>query len=287
MKNALLCFTPALSKKLIAKGVAALPEVQRAFSKGKILIGAGSTTTHIYLELGGEIMDSALACGMVTGKGLCVGQGMTDFLGAHGNARYWLFDRGRMTPSEDLDLVMKDLSSNDVFIKGANAIDSSGQAGILLGIETGGTIGKALGHVMAKGIHMIIPVGLEKSVLGSVFSNARELGIQRVDYSSGMPVGLIPVSGKVVTEIQALQILSKVEVFHVASGGISGGEGSVTLLVRGEDQEIERVVSAYSELRKDNRMEQLGMQPASCAKHKWRSCIEKNICFKENVKKGL
>ncbi len=287
MKHALFSFTPTLSKKLIAKGVAALPEVQRAFSQGKILIGAGSTTVQIFLELGGEILDSALACGMVTAKGLCVGHGMVDFVGAHGNARYWLLDHGQLISSEDLDQALKDMNSNDVFIKGANAIDSTGQAGVLLGIENGGTIGKAVGHVMAKGMNFIIPVGLEKSIMGSVQANAGELGIQKLEYSTGMPVGLIPVSGKVITEIQALRILANLEVFHVASGGISGGEGSVTLLVKGESQEIEKISSTYAELRRDNRLDQLSMRPASCAKHKWRACIKKNICYKDNVKNGI
>lgn len=287
MKHALLCLTPVLSKKLIARGVAVLPEIKKAMSQGKILIGTGSTTTHIYLELGGEIMDSALACGIITAKGLCVGHGMTDFVGAHGHAKYWLFDRGRMIPSVNLEQILMDLSANDVFIKGANAIDSTGQAGVLLGMESGGTIGKALGYIMAKGINLLIPVGLEKTISGSVFINARELGIHKVEYSTGMPVGLIPISGKVITEIQALQMLADVEVFHVASGGVSGGEGSVTLLVKGASQEIEKVIGIYSELRDDNRYDQLGTQPALCAKHKLHTCIQKNISYKDNVRKGI
>lgn len=115
MDNVLLSFTPALSKKLIAKGVSALPEVQKALTQGKILIGAGTTTAQIYLELGGELSEgAALACGMITSKGLCVGHGMTDFVGTHGHAKFWLLDRGQMVQSGDLDQALQALSSGDV-----------------------------------------------------------------------------------------------------------------------------------------------------------------------------
>lgn len=157
----------------------------------------------------------------------------------------------------------------------------------MLGMGNGGTIGKAIGHVMAKGINFIVPVGLEKAVLSPVVESAMEMGIEKVGHSTGMPVGLIPVSGKVITEIQALKNLSDVEVFHAASGGISGGEGSVTLLVKGVKAEIEKVIRVYSGLKEDNRLERLGVRPAACAKHKWPACMEKNICFRDNVRHNL
>jgi hypothetical protein len=43
----LLSFMRAGSKRLIAKGVCMLPEVQQALRRGKILVGAGTTTAHI------------------------------------------------------------------------------------------------------------------------------------------------------------------------------------------------------------------------------------------------
>ena len=222
---------------------------------------------------------------MVTEKGACVGHGMTDFLGAHGYAKFWYFDRGQPVQSDDLESVIEGFSSEDIFIKGANAMDSNGQVGVMLGMENGGTMGKAIGHVMAKGIHFIIPVGLEKTVLGSIPDNARAMGIRKIKYSSGMPVGLIPISGTVFSEIQALEALANVQVFHVASGGTSGGEGSVTLLVKGNEKETEKVTGIYSELRNDDRLAMLQPQPASCAKHKWGPCIQKNMFFVHQLTK--
>jgi hypothetical protein len=285
MVRALLNFTPALSKGLIAKGVAALPHVREAFENGKVVISTGSTTTHIYRELLGEWPEGPLACGMVTGKGLCVGRGMTDFLGAHGHAKYWYFEKGTPVQAEDLDEVLAGCRAQDVFMKGANAIDSMGRAGVLLGMENGGTMGKAIGHVIAKGIHFVIPVGLEKTVIGSVSDHAEEMGIHRLDYCSGMPVGLMPLSGHVVTEMEALEQMAHVEVFHVAAGGISGGEGSVALLVKGEKDQVERILDLYNLLR--NEVEEAPTSgPALCADHKWQHCAAKNIHYAGNVKKG-
>ena len=94
MERALLIFTPSLSKRLIARGVAAMPEVQKAFGEGKVLPSSATTTTYIYGELCGEMPEGPIACEMVTEKGLCVGSGMTDFLGSHGHAKYWYFEKG-------------------------------------------------------------------------------------------------------------------------------------------------------------------------------------------------
>jgi hypothetical protein len=284
----LLSFPPVLSKRLLAKGVCSLPEIQQALRSGKILLGAGTTTAHVYLELFGRPPDGALACGMVTGKGMCVGQGMTDFVGTHGHARFWLFDRGQLVPCDELEPVLETLGSEDVFVKGANAIDASGQAGVLLGVDSGGTIGKAIGHVMAKGVRLVIPVGLEKAILGSVADASQQMGTRRLTQASGMPVGLLPLSGIVVTEIEAVRrLLPDVEVSQVASGGVAGGEGAVMLLIEGEQNEIERMVNLYTELRQNEDLAGMETRPAVCAEHKWPACIEKNILYKGNVKQGI
>jgi len=285
MTRAFLNFTPALSKGLIAKGVSALPRVREAFEHRKVVISTGSTTSHIYRELSGKWPEGPLACGMVTGKGLCVGRGMTDFLGAHGHAKYWVFEKGSPIQTDDLDEVLAGCTAQDVFMKGANALDPMGQAGVLLGMENGGTMGKAIGHVMAKGIYFVIPVGLEKTVMGSVAGHAGEMGIHRLDYCSGMPVGLMLLSGEVVSEMKAMEQLARVEAFHVAAGGVSGGEGSVALLVKGEKDQVERILDVYN-LLKNEAEGAPASGPALCSDHKWQHCATKNIHYAGNVKAG-
>ena len=57
----------------------------------------------------------------------------------------------------------------------------------------------------------------------------------------GMIVSLIAFSNAlVVTEIQAIQVLSGARVTHVASGGIAGSEGAVTLVLEAEAAVLEQ-----------------------------------------------
>jgi hypothetical protein len=52
--SALVALTPSESKRVIAKGVAALPEVKRAMERGLIVVGRGTTNAFVAEELTGE-----------------------------------------------------------------------------------------------------------------------------------------------------------------------------------------------------------------------------------------
>jgi hypothetical protein len=75
--------------------------------------------------------------------------------------------------------MIQEFEADDVFIKSANAVDTEGHVGILMASETGGTISMAQGPVIAKGCHLIVPVGLEKLV-PSVREASRKCGILRL-----------------------------------------------------------------------------------------------------------
>jgi len=45
-------------------------------------------------------------------------------------------------------------------------------------------------------------------------------------------------TGQIVTEIEALQILTGVSAFQTGAGGIGGAEGSVHLMVRGSPEQV-------------------------------------------------
>ncbi len=54
-------------------------------------------------------------------------------------------------------------------------------------------------------------------------------------------MGYMPlVNSFVVTEIEALNILSDVETTHIASGGVNGSEGAVTLVMEGTENQINK-----------------------------------------------
>jgi hypothetical protein len=50
---------------------------------------------------------------------------------------------------------------------------------------------------------------------------------------------MLPLPGLVVTECDALEILTGVKAFPVAMGGIGDGQGTVTLLLIGQVQAVE------------------------------------------------
>ena len=52
-----------------------------------------------------------------------------------------------------------------------------------------------------------------------------------------------------ITEIQALKILAGVESTHVASGGCSGSEGTVTLVAEGETSAMAKAIEVVESLK--------------------------------------
>jgi len=88
------------------------------------------------------------------------------------------------------------MTSEDVVIKGANALDPDGIAGVMMAILLGNDRA-LLGPIMAKGINLVIPVGLEKSIPYSVVDISKRIGIQRCTKATGLPVGMMPLPGKV------------------------------------------------------------------------------------------
>lgn len=230
-KRALVTLTVSESKRLIAKGVVALPQVQSALERGTIIIAGGTTNGYIVEELIGDKIEKEKYTAGIIVKG-----------------------RGCVTPVEERvqPMVLKDgkviktpwtealttLKAGDVFIKGGNALDLEGNVGVMVAHPQGGTIGAALPILAARGVELVMPVGLEK-LIPSVIIASKEGGIQKIDYSLGMPCGIIPVStGQVISEIEALGFLFGVDVIPYASGGVGGSEGAQTLLMVGEDEDI-------------------------------------------------
>ncbi|MEG6616950.1 hypothetical protein V6C27_11030 [Peptococcaceae bacterium 1198_IL3148] len=226
--RAVFTLTSAESKRLLGKAVAQLPAVKRALQKGRVIIGGGTTNAYVAEEiLGIEVDKAKYTAGIITGGVQCVTPA-EDRL-----APYSIVD-GEVTKESWLE-VLADFTADDVFIKGANAVDAEGHAGVLMSNPKGGTIGQAIGTLAARGSKLIIPVGLEK-MIPSVELAAAAAGINTFDYSLGQRVGLMPLMyGEVITEIEALDMLTGVDAVCIAAGGVGGSEGSVTLSVEGSE----------------------------------------------------
>jgi len=232
--------TPPESKKLIAKAVAKLDVVERAKKEGIILVGSSTTCAFVLEELTGKKVTEGYGCGITIPRGTCIMQEMLESIRKRGYAKTWILEKGKLHLDLPIDDVLKRMGSRDVFIKGANAIDPFGNVGIYLGSPTGGTVGKVLGTAMAKGVNIIIPVGLEKMIPITISKAAAEAGIEKMDYSMGMPVGLLPLHGQLIDEMQAFRILAGVESTPIGAGGVDGAEGAVTLVIHGPEPQVKK-----------------------------------------------
>ena len=227
--------TPSEGKRLIGRAIARMNIVQNALKEGTIIVATSTTNAYVIEELlGKRIEDKGMfTAGVVTAKGCCV----TDSKGRYG---HHVIEKGEVTEMKtpDLPKVLAKMGPEDVFIKGANAIDPFGAAAILLGGAGGGTIGTAWGYVTANGINAIIAAGLEKLVPISLADVVSKTGIRIVDRSLGMAVGLMVVQADVITELEAFNQLTGVEAIPIGGGGIDGGEGSKIFVLEGDEPSI-------------------------------------------------
>ncbi len=242
--SALVVLNPAESRRLLAKATVALPEVQNARKKGMIIIGRGITTAYVSEEFFKISVEPKAA---QTSGIIC--NGMTNSTGAPPPCTWHVIRDGQVVEGADSNVEILKFGPDDVFIKGANAIDTQGNAGIAVANSKGGTIGMCWPIVMTRGSHLIMPVGLEKMV-PSVIEASKHTGIFHFKYSTGVPIRLIPVElGLVVTEIQAFGLLAGVRAWHVASGGVGGSEGAVVLSLKGKEENIEKAMALVKSIK--------------------------------------
>ncbi len=222
-----IVLTVSEGKRLIAKGVAASLWVKRALDEGMIVIAKGSTNGYIVEELLGQRIDKLrYALGLRWPQGrrrrLPPGERLPDVV----------LRRGEAVEGMDLDAAVQEMGPGDVFIKGANALNyQAGLAGVLAGPTTGGTIGRNLMAVLSRRATLLIPVGLEKEIAWDIAEVARATRAPDVPQNI-----LVSVEGEIITEIEALRLLTGVEAVQVAAGGIGGAEGAIELLVEGNEE---------------------------------------------------
>jgi len=223
--------TVSESKRLIAKGVAALPQVQRAMKEGIVAVAPGTTNGYVLQELWGEEFELArYRSGVTTPTG-------SGYVKLHPDLiPDVVFVNGKVDKELDRATCIQKMGHGDIYIKGANALDYLGDvAGILIGHPVGGTVGGSLPGIIGKKIELVIPVGLEKRVDGDIndLHHLASIG----EFEGSVP-NLWPVTGTIVTEIEALWVLTGVDAYLYAAGGVDGAEGSVRLLVEGTEEEV-------------------------------------------------
>ncbi|WP_353893136.1 hypothetical protein PRVXH_002547 [Proteinivorax hydrogeniformans] len=242
MKKALVTLNVSESKRLIAKSVAKLPQVKSAIKNGMIVIAGGTTNGYIAEELTGKKLNKEL----YTAGVVCQGRGC--ITPEEERIAPIVLDKGKISDLSWVEALDK-LGKDDVFIKGGNAVDINNNVGIMVAHPQGGTIGAALGTVIARGVHLILPVGLEK-LIPSVHQASLVGGIEEIDYSLGMPVGLVPVTtGQVISETEAINRLYDIEATPFAAGGIGASQGSISMLLKGEDTKVSQAFGDLKEIK--------------------------------------
>ena len=233
--QAQVILTVAEGKRLIAKAVAQMPVVKKALQEGTIIVARGTTNTYVAEELTGQkIRHGAYVIGW-TGPAR---GGKT--LDSSGRIDDIVLVNGVVQEGLTMDDALKTLKTGDVVIKGANALDPGRKvAGVLIGggpNSTSGTTGKALSTVVSRKAHLIIPIGLEKQVGGDVIEIANRMR-EPLESLNEIP-SMYLLNGHIVTEIEALELLTGVSVFQAAAGGIAGAEGAIRLICRGAREQV-------------------------------------------------
>jgi hypothetical protein len=243
--RAAFAFTPAESKRLIGRAVAALPQVRAALAHDLVVIAHGSTNVYVAEEILGALPQprGTFLSGQIFNGVMCQTEPSE-------KGPMIVLDHGKIIPPKPtMSEVLNASGPGAIVIKGANAVDPQGNAAVFCAHHGCGTIGFAYGYVCGRGVELIVPVGLEKLV-PSVAAAARELGHDRLYYQTGFRIGMMPlVNATVVTEITAMRVLFGLEAVHVGGGGVSGSEGTIVLVATGEQAALDGAIAAIEAIK--------------------------------------
>jgi len=240
--------TPTETKKLLSKAVVEMDSFKRALRDGTIAIHPSSTTVFIMDELGFHLNPDALwICGLTVPRGLCASAQILEEVYKAGKfepqkyTHSWVIRKGGWV-REPLLLkeLLNGLKEGDLYIKSPNSIDSEGKTGILFTATGAGTIGLVMKAQRKQGFEIVLPTGLEKMINKPIKEVCRETPKHAMNFCTGTPCGLIPVEGTVITELEAVKILSGAEAFPIAAGGVGEAEGALVMTAKGNEAQIRK-----------------------------------------------
>lgn len=231
--NAIL--TVSESKRLIAKGVAQMPIVKNALGNGMVIITKGTTNAYVAEELTGKkIEKAAYVRGRVEpvkgGKKLPSVKVLDDIV----------LEKGKEVRIPLTEAVKK-LKPGDAVVKGANALDYRNKlVGVNIRDLSSGTTGIIMPHVVGKKAYLVIPIGLEKIVAGDLVDISLKM---REPVESLNPIqSMFLITGEIVTELEAIKILTGATAFQASAGGIGGAEGAAWLVFRGTREQVTKAL---------------------------------------------
>lgn len=231
--------SPAAGKRLIAKAFLHIPSVVEALENRTVVVIAGTTNGYIVEEiLKQKGQDSKFSKKrFFRGISLPPKHATTNEGRLSDESQFpgdFVIVKGKWDKGKTIFDVADSLQKGDIIIKGANAVNLiSKQAAILIGHPKAGTIMAALQAVFGRRAELYLPVGLEKRIDGDINDIAGRLNsVNSTGYR------YMPVTGNIVTELEAINIITGAHAELVASGGVCGAEGSCWIAVSGNQDQL-------------------------------------------------
>lgn len=238
------CVTTSMGKRLIGRAMVVHPAIKSVLEEGTLVIIAGTTNGYV----GEEILMSLGQAEGFSRKGFR--RGVTVAPEAKAPAIDFpgdvVISGGEWQKGKTIFDVADDLKAGDVVLKGANAFDPRGQPAVQIGHPQGGTILAALRAVFGRRVQLIVPVGVEKRV----FEDANVLA-QRCNAPDATGPRLLPMPGKVFTELDAIRLMTGAEAYLIAAGGIYGAEGAAWVGVAGTEEQVEAAADLIKSVSKE------------------------------------
>ena len=234
--------TPAAGKRLIAKAITQHADVKKALSSGTVVIIAGTTNGYVAEEIlkltdqNDGFMRRRFFRGITLPPNITTTDGgrLSDESEFPGDV---VLVNGKWQRGKTVFDVIDDLKEGDVILKGANSVDlKEKKAAILIGHPKGGTIAISMQAVIGRRVRLIIPVGLEKRVTGNLDELAK-----RLNTPGSTGPRLYPVLGEIITELEAVHLISGANAELIAGGGVYGAEGAVWLAIDGQPDELKSI----------------------------------------------
>jgi hypothetical protein len=228
--------TVSAGKRLIGKALCRMACIQEALRSHTLVIVCGSTNAYAAEEILSMIHQEEGFDRHSFLRGIKAAPWQKGIKSVY-SGQDVVIEKGIWKKEENLFDAAPRLKRGDVILKGANAVDEAHtMAGIQIANPRLGTSAPILECTAGRQVRLVIPVGLEKRIPGSV---AEAAALVNGPESTGLR--LLPVTGDIVTETEALEILCGVQVRLTGAGGIFGAEGSLYLSVTGTDEELQKV----------------------------------------------
>ncbi len=240
-----LVFNVWESKAFIAKAIMNHPDIQQHLTTGTIAIGRGITNAFILREFLNATGNSDFEIDI------------DNYVAGVIDGTLWVSDSDTRTPEvvfrqgkPNFEPIAESVNSCDLIIKGGNALGTDWVAGVLCAHPQGGTIGSVYSIAISRGIKILVPISLQKTIPFAVTEITPELGGQgKIDFARGLPVSLFPiVGGEIFSEIEAMDTIATVNVYPIAAGGVYKGAGASVFEISGSSSEVQKVKDLFEKI---------------------------------------